>query len=197
MGQERRDLSKIIFVLITLISVSGFLFCASLVRNRGAIFKESDPLGYYLYARSIVHDGDIDFSNELSFFKKPGTQLVGGIGLFNPKTQRYTNQYTIGFPLLVLPFYGTFSAVASLVSRKIRLVFRSNDFLFGQHPVGDFGYLAIVQICFLLFFFRNQSFSHCNFLGELTSDFLFHCRTVFIPPCFYFRGERIFVFMEN
>jgi hypothetical protein len=105
--------SKIVFTLIGLISVSGFLFCTFLVRHRGAIFKEGDPLGYYLYARSIVHDGDIDFSNELSFFKKPGTQLVGGIGLFNPRTQRYTNQYTIGFPLLVLPFYGTFSAIVS------------------------------------------------------------------------------------
>jgi hypothetical protein len=105
--------SKIVFTLICLISVIGFLFCTFLVRHRGAIFDEGDPLGYYLYARSIVHDGDIDFSNELSFFKKPGTQLVGGIGLFNPKTQRYTNQYTIGFPLLVLPFYGTFSAIAS------------------------------------------------------------------------------------
>jgi hypothetical protein len=104
---------KIVFTLITLISVSGFLYCAFLVRHRGAIFKENDPLGYYLYARSIVHDGDIDFSNELQFFKKNDTPFVCGVGVFNPITNRYTNQYSIGFPLLVLPFYGAFSTIAS------------------------------------------------------------------------------------
>lgn len=105
--------SKIVFTLICLISVSGFLLCSSLVRHRGAIFKENDPLGYYVYARSIVHDGDIDFSNELQFFKKTDTGFASGVGVFNDKTGRYTNQYTIGFPLLVLPFYGTFSTIAS------------------------------------------------------------------------------------
>lgn len=105
--------AKIVFTLISFISISGFLFCAFLVRHRGAIFRESDPLGYYLYAHSLVHDGDIDFSNELLIFKNRDTFLVSGVGVFNPKTQRYTNQYTIGFPLLVLPFYGTFSTIAS------------------------------------------------------------------------------------
>src|SRR5262245_61280860 len=104
---------RVVFSLITLISVSGFLFCAYLVRHRGAIFKENDPLGYYLYVHSIVHDRDIDFSNELQFVKNDGSWLVGCVGLLNPKTNRYTNQYTIGFPLLVIPFYGTFSIVTS------------------------------------------------------------------------------------
>ncbi|MCI0445607.1 glycosyltransferase family 39 protein [bacterium] len=110
--------AKIVFTLICLISISGFLLCASLVRHRGAIFKENDPLGYYVYARSIVHDGDIDFSNELHFFNKTNTRFVSGVGVFNERTGRYTNQYTIGFPLLVLPFYGTFSTIASHFFRE-------------------------------------------------------------------------------
>ena len=105
--------AKIVFTLICLISISGFLFCSSLVRHRGAIFTENDQFGYYVYAHSIVYDGDIDFSNEIQFFKKTDDRFVCGIGVFNEKTGRYTNQYTIGFPLLVLPFYGTFSRIAS------------------------------------------------------------------------------------
>lgn len=105
--------NKIVFILIGLISVSGFLGCAFLVHHRGAIFKESDPLGYYVYAHSLVHDGDIDFSNELRAFYKNDTRLVCGVGVFNEKTKRYTNQYTIGTPLLILPFYAPFSLIAS------------------------------------------------------------------------------------
>ncbi len=105
--------AKLVFSLVTLISATGFFVCAFLVRHRGAIFKENDPVGYYVYARSIVHDRDIDFSNELRFFKKTGMPIGSGVGVFDTHTKRFTNQYTVGFPLLVLPFYGTFVTIAS------------------------------------------------------------------------------------
>jgi len=131
---------KIVFILISLISVSGFLCAAFLVHHRGAIFKENDPVGYYIYARSIVHDGDIDFSNELQSFKKPGKGLVSGVGVFNEKTQRYTNQYTIGFSLLVLPFYGTFSTIAShWLGERYDLFFDQVIFCLGSILLGILG----------------------------------------------------------
>jgi hypothetical protein len=131
---------KIVFILISLISVSGFLGCAFLLRHRDAIFNESDPLGYYVYARSIIHDGDIDFSNELQFFKKGEKGVINGVGIFNEKTKRYTNQYTIGFPLLVLPFYGTFSTIAShWYGQKFNWFFDQTIFCWGSILLGVLG----------------------------------------------------------
>jgi hypothetical protein len=133
-------MKKIVFILISLISISGFLLCAFLVRHRGAIFKENDPVGYYIYDRSIAHDGDIDFSNELQLFKNSNKKLVSGVGVFNEKTKRYTNQYTIGFPVLVLPFYETFSTIASyLFGQRYDLFFDQVIFCLGSILLGILG----------------------------------------------------------
>lgn len=164
---------KIVFILIGLISVSGFLGCAYLVHHRGAIFKENDPVGYYIYARSIVHDGDIDFSNELQFFKKPEKGLIAGVSVFNEKTKRYTNQYTIGFPLLILPFYGAFSTIAShWFGERYDLFFDQVIFCLGSILLGLLGIWLSYK--FVSYYFSPQISLLATAIFWLSSPLIFY-----------------------
>jgi hypothetical protein len=96
---------SLVFGIILTVSAVSFAFCASLLHDRGTIFYENDPLGYYIYLRSLVHDQDLDFSNELNFFKQSDRPVGAGIGEIDPITHRFNNKYTIGLPVLVSPFY--------------------------------------------------------------------------------------------
>lgn len=61
------------------------------------VLHGADPMYYFVYMRSIVMDHDLNFANEYEYFniKEP----------INPDTGHPVNKYSIGFPLLVLPFF--------------------------------------------------------------------------------------------
>jgi hypothetical protein len=165
--------TKIVFSLLAVISISGFLFCAGLVRHRGAVFKENDPFGYYVYARSIVHDGDIDFSNELQFFTKGENRFAGGVGVFNQKTKRFTNQYTIGFPLLVLPFYATFSTAGSRwFPERYDLFFDQVIFCLGSILLGVLGIWLSYK--FVSYYFSPQISLLATAIFWVSSSLIFY-----------------------
>ena len=100
-----------IFALITLVSVAGFCAVAYLLRDRVAIFDRDDPLGYYLYCRSLLHDGDLNFQNEFQYFRNQGSPLGVTLGDPDPVTKLPNNYYTIGFPLGAGPVYAIFSGL--------------------------------------------------------------------------------------
>ncbi|HEX7410019.1 MAG TPA: hypothetical protein VF515_20565, partial [Candidatus Binatia bacterium] len=74
---------------------------AVLLHARGAVFQHHDPVGYYVYVRSLVHDGDLDFTNDLAMIPD-GDPLPWGR---DPVTGHPDNLYTVGLPLLVAPVY--------------------------------------------------------------------------------------------
>lgn len=88
-------------------SVIGGLFLCSLLlflallrapRADGQLIG-SDGVFYYVYARSLVLDRDLDFANEYAYFQLPASAW--------PKTATgmAPNQYAIGPALLWLPFF--------------------------------------------------------------------------------------------
>jgi hypothetical protein len=105
-----------VFAFIAFVSAVGFAGSAYLLHPQGIIFKADDPLGYYLYLRSLVHDHDLDFSNELQYFRPMGRSIGYGVGEWNPITQKYVTIYTIGFPLLAAPVYVPVSSFLSALS---------------------------------------------------------------------------------
>jgi hypothetical protein len=97
----------LLFLIAGLPSIVGFLTVAWLLAPRGFLFEDDDPLAYYLYLRSAVHDGDIDFTNDYQFFQKRGAKLDFAFHRRHPLTGKYDNQYTVGTPLLNAPIYAT------------------------------------------------------------------------------------------
>lgn len=91
-------IAKLAFLFFGLLSLFLFCFLAWLIHHRGYLFKDDDPLGYYVYVRSLVHDGDLDFRNEYDYFRKRGASLNFSLNRPNPVTGRADNQYTAGFP---------------------------------------------------------------------------------------------------
>jgi hypothetical protein len=90
---------------ITLVAAIAFGGFAWLLRSRGSVFNSGDPIGYYVYLRSLTHDGDIDFTNDYAFFQ-PSDEIPGpNLGRIDSITGLPDNNYTIGLPLLVAPAY--------------------------------------------------------------------------------------------
>jgi len=90
---------------ITLVAALAFAAFAALQHARGAVFNSGDPIGYYVYLRSLVHDGDLDFTNDYAFFQ-PSIEIPGmNLGSPDPVTGRPDNNYTVGLPLLIAPLY--------------------------------------------------------------------------------------------
>lgn len=97
--------------------VFGGLFCLTLLayvilipvpRVDGQLIG-SDGVGYYVYVRSFVLDGDLDFENEYTYYRDafPTPELTP-IG-------RPANKYSIGTAVLWLPFFLAAHALALLL----------------------------------------------------------------------------------
>lgn len=95
-NEERRRLVAVIGGL-ALLAVLAFLTLVLVVDRRGGIIWGSDQAHYYAYARSLVMDRDLDFSNEYS---RLGVSEIDPAPIGRP-----SNKYPIGFPFAVLPFY--------------------------------------------------------------------------------------------
>jgi hypothetical protein len=79
-----------------------------------------DDLGYYVYARSLVFDGDINFANDYAFIVKLfGDKLAGPpiAQLLEAAPARPTNQYNIGTGLAAIPWLLLFREIAQIFSR--------------------------------------------------------------------------------
>lgn len=83
---------KKIFLLIFLISILIFIAHYKVVGK--AVY--GDGIYYYSYVRSAVIDRNLDFKNELEYFKQPIIQTSLG---------RTANKFSIGSAILWLPFF--------------------------------------------------------------------------------------------
>ena len=54
---------------------------------------------------SLVHDGDLDFTNDYAFFRQPDGSPPANFDRRDPVTGRPDNIYTVGVPLLAAPVY--------------------------------------------------------------------------------------------
>lgn len=88
---------RVWFAAVTLLAIFLFLLQASFIVNYRQIIPKHDPTYYYSYVRSAVIDEDLNLKDEYKHFKI-NNYAVSPVGL-------PVNTYTIGFPLLVLPFY--------------------------------------------------------------------------------------------
>jgi len=80
-----------------------------------ALFTRGDPVGYYVYLRSLVHDHDLEFTNDYALFQ-PSADIPGpNLGRIDATTGRPDNNYTVGQPLLVAPIYAAGNAVFARV----------------------------------------------------------------------------------
>ena len=88
------------------LSVALYLAAIPLPRLDGMLIG-SDGVGYYVYVRSLIMDGDLDFSDEYS-------ALIPGSDLANRRTPtgRVANQYAVGPALLWSPFFAAGHLVA-------------------------------------------------------------------------------------
>jgi len=120
---------RYIFCLALLIAVTIFLTQALFIIKQRNIIPVDDPSYYFSYVRSLIIDNDLDFTNEYNYF---------GITdyAFTP-VGKLSNFYSIGFPILVLPFYA--------ITHYLVLFFN----MIGLSVISD-GYSKVYQITFSL-----------------------------------------------
>jgi hypothetical protein len=104
-GHQTRHISPMLWILIAVVAALPFAGFAALLHHTGTVFHTDDAVGYYVYLRSIVHDGDLDFTNDYRFFGITDGAPGSNLGHRDPVTGRPNNNYTVGFPLMVAPFY--------------------------------------------------------------------------------------------
>ncbi len=134
-------MSVLLLAGMTIVSAVAFGAFASLLRSRGTVFNSGDPIGYYVYLRSLVHDGDLDFTNDYAFFQ-PSAEIPGlNLGRIDSVTGRPDNNYTIGLPLLVAPVYavGSVALAHSADTRSFPLFLDQLIFSYGALLVGAAG----------------------------------------------------------
>jgi len=98
----------------------------------------ADRVFYYAYVRSLVIDGDLDFTNDIAL-QPPSTGLIVRDG-------KPLNKYPIGSPLLSLPFYA-FTHMVLLVGNRLGFTDVSLD---GYSAPYAFSY-ALGQMLWALF----------------------------------------------
>jgi hypothetical protein len=102
-------------IYIAFVIVSIFLLLGRIVVTKSTV--GGDAVLYYITARSILMDGDLDFQNEFHHFYNEvspftGNRKINYIPPPNSKTGKVPNKYPVGTSLLILPFM----LVARLVS---------------------------------------------------------------------------------
>jgi hypothetical protein len=94
-----------VFGGLLLFSVLFFLTLLRAPRIDGQLIG-SDGVAYYVYARSLVIDHDLDFTNEFTYFQlKPAAFVRTAMGYIG-------NKYAIGPALLWMPFFLVAHAIA-------------------------------------------------------------------------------------
>jgi hypothetical protein len=87
-----------VFAGLFLFSLLAYLALIPVPRVDGQLIG-SDGVGYYVYLRSLLFDGDLDFTNEYAYYS----------AAFPPQEStpigRPANKYSVGTAVLWLPFY--------------------------------------------------------------------------------------------
>ncbi len=85
------------FILVALLAAALFLFQSLFLIKDNDIIKLNDQAYYYSYVRSALIDKDFNFVNEYNYFNFTDYKIT--------KEGLPSNRYSIGFPLMVYPFY--------------------------------------------------------------------------------------------
>ncbi|MGL5033957.1 MAG: hypothetical protein ACRC6M_09180, partial [Microcystaceae cyanobacterium] len=90
---------KRLFIIGIIISLSIFLlkFC---VTGFGVF---GDGLGYYTPLRSLLFDGNLQVSNEYSYYAQSSSNFGGGMRVPGPIPEY--SKYTLGLGIVLLPFF--------------------------------------------------------------------------------------------
>ena len=88
--------------LVFAINLILFLFFLSV---RGVAIRDFDDNCLYMYVRSAIIDGDLDFENEVALTPAAHPNLYRYAETHRTETGRIGNKYTIGYSLLASPFF--------------------------------------------------------------------------------------------
>jgi hypothetical protein len=143
------------------------------------------PVFYYAYLRSAVHDGDLDFTNDYQLFRHPDGSLDPPLRRIDPVTRRPDNNYTVGLPLLVAPFYAVCNVLlaswypASGAGSGFPLFLDQLIFSYGGLVLGFFGmWLSFKFVCF---YFPERESLGATIAFWLCSPLLYYfCREPFM-----------------
>ena len=189
----RNHLYSILIILLFLLFLPFFLY-PKIIGN--------DGVGYFVYLRSLVFDGDLDFSNEYQHYSNE-YRIVG----YSPVTQRPVNGVPPGTALLWSPFYLVAHGVVS-ISQSLGYPIAPKDgysypyvwaIAIGSAIYGLLGLLICYRIC-ILFLPSNISFM-AVVLGWLASPLFFyqylhpsmsHANSFFMASLFFYLLIRIF-----
>ncbi len=95
-----------LFVLGTLLCAAAYALAPLVLERRGANIIGGDATYYYVYARSVVLDGDLDFTNDYAGFDRaraPDDPKRAGGSYTN--TGRPLNQFSVGPALFAAPLF--------------------------------------------------------------------------------------------
>lgn len=160
---------QIYIVLLVFLATVVFLFQTPFKKG-GQIIQEADPAFYYSYVRSIVIDHDVNLKNEFTHL---------GIEDYKVLPTGYTQtRYTIGFPLLVLPFVLATHTVFAIINL---LGFQANmdgytmayqlSFCFGSI---FYGYLGLVLSLLFLKKYFSEFVAAISVMVMMTTTNLFY-----------------------
>lgn len=118
-----------VFAALFVCSLLTFIALIPVPRVDGHLLS-TDGVGYYIYARSLIIDHDLDFANEYAHFEGAiGGPSVTSVG-------KLSNKYAVGPAILWLPFY--------LLAHALALI----GHMVGLPVVSDgYGYLYQAAIC--------------------------------------------------
>jgi len=129
----------------------------------------NDPVGYYVYARSFIIDGDLDFANEYEYYTEKFD-----IGIReHPETGKIFNQYLIGTSL----FWAPFVLLAHLFSLLFGFAANGYSFLYGLFVTFGsslYGLLGLVMMYKLAKEFVEAKFALLGVGGFWLSSHLFY-----------------------
>ena len=164
-----------ISVLITL--VFGLASFRVTTWSTSGFLVWSDGVAYFLFARSLVLDGNSDITNEFeeldklkSANSKSGTNLMDSIRVntrYNPKTGRIYTPWPVGAGVVMAPFY----ALGYLTERIVAAVSDRAPNSYGVIPQYFFGFgsLAFGLLGFWATFLCCRQIAGANwaYLGSL------------------------------
>ncbi len=167
------SLKRINFIILftgIVVSISGILFLTPSIHGNDGVLN-------FVYLRSVIEDGDLDFTNDFEEFDRRKDYTYKFTDLpRDPHTQHYANRYGIGASLLWSPFYLLFRTGHAIITPEAP--FDS----FGSHAataisIGTFLY-ALCGLLLLLILLRRYVNDYAAAYGVI---FIFYAS----PLAFY------------
>ncbi len=144
-----------IILILTLISITGRF----VIRHDHGLLIHSDGFYYYAYGRSLLYDGDLDFSNEYDFYRSVQERKTLGDGYgFDEnrltRTGMSPNPWAVGMAFFLFPFFLAGAGAHLLISKffMVSAVYAGYSFseqfawLFGSAFYGSVGVVIVYSI---------------------------------------------------